>query len=53
MTKISYGKQSIDKSDIDAAIKTLKSKFLTTGPKVIEFEKKFSKFTGCKYSLSF
>ena len=52
MTKISYGKQSIDKSDIDAAIKTLKSKFLTTGPKVIEFEKKFSKFTGCKYSLS-
>ena len=41
MTKISYGKQSIDKSDIDAAIKTLKSKFLTTGPKVIEFEKSF------------
>ena len=52
MDKIFYGKQSIDKSDISAAIKCLKSNFLTTGPKVLEFEKLISKTTGCKYSLS-
>ena len=52
MTKIFYGKQSINKSDISAAIKTLKSNFLTTGPKVVQFEKEISKISGCKYSLS-
>lgn len=52
MTKIFYGRQSINKSDISSAIKTLKSNFLTTGPKVLEFEKQISKITGSKYCLS-
>jgi dTDP-4-amino-4,6-dideoxygalactose transaminase len=52
MEKIFYGKQSIIKSDISAAVKCLKSNFLTGGPNVGNFEKEISKITGCKYSLS-
>ncbi len=37
------GKQSINKSDISAAVKCLKSNFLTGGLKVGEFEKEISK----------
>jgi hypothetical protein len=39
-TIIPYGKQNITKEDIDAVIETLKSDFLTQGPKVKEFEDK-------------
>jgi len=37
---ISYGKQSIDSSDIKSVVKALKSDFLTQGPLVKEFENK-------------
>ncbi|MFH0969680.1 MAG: UDP-4-amino-4,6-dideoxy-N-acetyl-beta-L-altrosamine transaminase [Patescibacteria group bacterium] len=47
-----YGKQSIDRYDIEAVIKTLKSDFLTTGPKVLEFEKKFAIYVGAKYAVA-
>lgn len=40
MKPIPYGKQDIQKSDIDAVVETLKSDFLTQGPKVKEFEEK-------------
>ena len=33
-----YGSQEIDQSDIDAVVETLKSEWITTGPKVKEFE---------------
>jgi len=37
--KIQYGKQTIDQSDIDAVLSVMQeNKFLTTGPKVTEFE---------------
>ena len=35
---INYGKQSIDDYDIEAVIRTLKSDFITQGPKVPLFE---------------
>ena len=35
---ISYGKQTIDQSDIDSVIKILKSDWLTQGPMVPKFE---------------
>ena len=35
---ISYGKQTIDKSDIDAVIKVLKGGWLSSGPAVKTFE---------------
>ena len=37
---IPYGRQSIDKEDIDAVLKVLKSDFLTQGPCVPLFEVK-------------
>ena len=49
---IPYGRQSIEKDDIDAVINTLKSDFLTQGPKVLEFEKKFADYIGAKYALA-
>jgi UDP-4-amino-4,6-dideoxy-N-acetyl-beta-L-altrosamine transaminase len=52
MKKIPYGKQSINQDDIDAVISTLKSDYLTQGPKVKEFEEKFSAYTGAKYALA-
>lgn len=52
MNKIPYGRQNIDQNDIDAVISTLKSDFLTQGPKVKEFEDKFADYVGAKYALS-
>ena len=52
MTKIFYGRQSINKTDISAAVKCLKSNFLTGGAKVGEFEKEISKITGCRFSVA-
>ena len=45
MDFIPYGKQTIEQDDIDSIIKTLKSDFLTTGPKVAEFEKAICDYT--------
>ncbi|HVX26652.1 MAG TPA: UDP-4-amino-4,6-dideoxy-N-acetyl-beta-L-altrosamine transaminase [Parafilimonas sp.] len=49
---IPYGKQYISKEDIAAVTETLKSDFLTQGPKIEEFEKKFSAYIGCKYAVA-
>jgi len=49
---IPYGKQQIDIEDIKSVVGVLKSDFLTTGPKVNEFEKKICKFVGCKYAVA-
>ena len=46
---IPYGKQTIDNDDIKEVIKTLKSPYLTTGPKVGEFEEKLSEKLGFRY----
>lgn len=47
---IPYSRQLIDKSDISAVSKVLKSDFLTTGPQVNIFEKKLENFFGSKYA---
>ncbi len=49
---IPYGKQTIDEEDIQAVIETLESDFLTTGPKIQEFEKKFAEYVGAKYAVA-
>ena len=36
-----YGRQSLDDEDIQAVVEVLKSDWLTTGPKVGEFEERF------------
>jgi UDP-4-amino-4,6-dideoxy-N-acetyl-beta-L-altrosamine transaminase len=48
---IQYGKQTIEKEDLEAVIEILKSDFLTVGPKVDEFEKKFAHYVGSKYAV--
>ena len=52
MKPIPYGRQSIDKDDIEAVISTLKSDFLTQGPQVPLFEKKVAKYCGSKYATA-
>ena len=48
-----YGKQTIDDEDIDEVVKTLKSDFITQGPKIEEFEKALAKYCGAKYAVAF
>jgi len=52
MQFIPYGKQSIDQNDIDTVVETLKSDYLTTGPKVKEFENALSDYCDAKYTVS-
>jgi UDP-4-amino-4,6-dideoxy-N-acetyl-beta-L-altrosamine transaminase len=52
MDFIPYGRQTIEQDDIDSVIKTLQSDFLTTGPKVAEFEKAICDYTGAKYTIA-
>ena len=49
---IPYGRQSVDENDIKAVVDVLKSDFLTTGPKVYEFEKNFALVVGAKYAVA-
>jgi perosamine synthetase len=48
-----YGRQSLDDSDIEAVVEVLKSDWLTTGPKVDEFEEQFAAWVGARYAISF
>ena len=52
MKKIPYGRQNIDQNDIDAVVSTLKSDYLTQGPKVKEFESKFAEYVGADYAVA-
>lgn len=49
---LSYGQQWIDESDIQIVVETLKSNYLTTGPKVREFEEKIAEYVGAKYAIA-
>ena len=48
-----YGRQSIDEDDIAAVVETLHSDWLTTGPKVSEFEEAFAAWVGSSHAVSF
>jgi perosamine synthetase len=52
-TLLPYGRQSIDENDIQAVVETLRSEWLTTGPKVAEFEEAFAARIGTKHAVSF
>lgn len=49
---IPYGRQWLDEDDIKAVVDVLKSDFLTTGPKVKEFEEEFAKYQETKYAVA-
>src|SRR6202165_6208286 len=48
-----YGRQSIDDSDLQAVVEVRKSDWLTTGPKVGEFEERFAAWVGAKHAVSY
>jgi perosamine synthetase len=52
-TLLPYGRQSIDEQDIQAVVETLRSDWLTTGPKVAEFEEAFAARVGARHAVSF
>lgn len=52
MKSISYGRQNITEEDIKAVVETLQSDYLTQGPKIAEFEEKFSKYIGSTYAVA-
>lgn len=47
-----YGHQWIDAEDIAAVVEVLRSEWLTTGPKVPEFEQAFAAFTGAREAVA-
>ncbi len=48
-----YGRQSLDDADIQAVVEVLKSDWLTTGPKIGEFEERFAACVGARHAVSF
>ena len=52
MKFIPYGHQWIDKEDIEEVVKVLRSDWITTGPKIEEFENALCRYIGCKYAIA-
>jgi len=52
-TLLPYGRQSISEDDIQAVTDVLRSAWLTTGPKVAEFEEALAAWVGAKYAVAF
>ena len=50
--KIYYGRQWIDEEDIAAVAATLRTDFITCGPKVDEMERSLEAYTGAKYAVA-
>jgi len=51
-TYIPYGRQSVDEEDIAAVAEVLRSDWLTTGPKVPEFEEAVAKYCGARHGVA-
>ncbi|MCB4790909.1 MAG: DegT/DnrJ/EryC1/StrS aminotransferase family protein [Elusimicrobia bacterium] len=49
---IAFGRPLIENDEIKEVVKTLKSGWITTGPKVAEFENLFKEYVGSKYALA-
>lgn len=49
---IPYGKQYIDRRDIDKVVSVLESEWVTQGPKIDEFEKALAAYCGAKYAVA-
>lgn len=49
---IPYGRQNITDDDIQSVIETLKSDYLTQGPKIKEFEIAFAQYVGAEYAVA-
>jgi UDP-4-amino-4,6-dideoxy-N-acetyl-beta-L-altrosamine transaminase len=52
MKFIPYGTQWIDDDDINEVVKVLRSDWITTGPKIKEFEDALCSYIGCRYCVA-
>jgi perosamine synthetase len=52
-TLLPYGRQLIEDADVQAVVEVLRSDWLTTGPKVAEFEEVFARRVGAEHAVSF
>jgi len=49
---LAYGGQTIEEDDVKAVVETLRSEWLTTGPKVEAFERAFADFVGVEEAVA-
>ena len=49
---LGYGRQSIDRSDVDAVVAVLQSDFLTQGPAVERFEAALAERVGARHAVA-
>jgi len=49
---IPYGRQNITEEDIETVVTTLKSDYLTQGPKIAEFEEAFAVYVDSKFAVA-
>jgi len=52
MSFIPYGRQSVDNDDVESVAEVLRSDWLTTGPKIAEFENALCMITGAEYAAA-
>jgi perosamine synthetase len=52
MKKVPLSSPDIIEKDIDAVVGVMKTRFLSIGPKVVEFEKRMNEYTGVKYAVA-
>jgi len=52
-TLLPYGHHSISRQDIQAVVDVLQSDWITTGPKVAEFEEALARYVNAKHAVSF
>ena len=49
---LNYGRESIDNDDVQVVIETLKSDFITQGPKIPQFENSIKSYCGVKFGFA-
>jgi perosamine synthetase len=47
-----YSRQNVESDDLRAVARALRSDWLTTGPRVAEFERKFAAYVGAKHAVA-
>lgn len=52
-TLLPYGRQTIDDDDVQAVVETLRSDWLTSGPRVGEFEDAVASYVGARYAVAY
>ena len=52
MKKVPLSNPDIIDKDIEAVLGVMKTRFLSIGPKVVEFEKRMSEYAGVKYAVA-